>query len=97
MQYKKYVEIVAETETHLIATVWTGPNYYIDLFDRADLNATIEAYAADGEYVTAEKLIGYKSVLEMEYLCRNDDFSQELLDEEIERYKQIIARIVTGE
>lgn len=97
MNCKKYVEIVAETETHLIATVWTGANYYIDCFGKEMIDGQIAWAAESGVHLTAMDVIAHTSVLGMELLCRNEDYSQDLLKEEVERYKQIVARIDADE
>lgn len=97
MDCKKYAEIVAETDTHLIATVWTGANYYIDCFNKETIDGQIAWAEESGVHLTAKDVIERTSVLDMELLCKYEDYSQNLLKEEVERYKQIVARIVAGE
>lgn len=97
MNCKKFVEIAAETETHLIATVWTGANYYIDCFSKEMIDDQIAWAEKSGVHITAKDVIERTSVIEMELLCRHEEYSQELLAEEVERYKQIVARIDAGE
>lgn len=86
MDCKKYVEIVAETETHLIATIWTGANYYIDVFAKDMIEEQIACANENGIYVTNKDIIARTSVLDMDFLCKNEEYSQDILQEEIERY-----------
>ncbi len=80
MDCKKYVEIVKETEKSVIATVWTGANYYIDIFPKADLIDCVEYAACHQVFITREDAIRNYSVSGMLHLCRHEDYSRELLE-----------------
>lgn len=81
MQYEKYPEIVHETDTAYICTIWTGPNYYIGWFKKKELDDYL-AYAAEcGYYVSFEKAIARTHVDDMHFMCRTEDYSDDLLSE----------------
>lgn len=79
MDCKKYVEIVKETEISVIATIWTGANYYIDIFAKADLDDCVAYAAVHQMFITREDAIRNYHVDGMLHLCRHEDFSEELL------------------
>lgn len=81
---EKYVEIVKETERSVIATIRTGANYYIDIFSKADLNDCVEYSACHQVFITREDAIRNYPVDGMLYLCRYEDFSEELLNDVVE-------------
>ncbi|MBP3674049.1 MAG: hypothetical protein J6J18_09505 [Oscillospiraceae bacterium] len=80
MQYEKYVEIVHETEDAYIATIWTGPNYYIGWFPKADLDAYVKYAEECGHYVSLEEAIRRTSVGDMHFMCKTEDYDQDTLD-----------------
>lgn len=81
MDCKKYVEVVKETEKAIVATIWTGANYYIDIFDKSNLDAYI-AYAAEANvHLTYDDAIRSTSVNDMMFLCKHEDFSDDLLND----------------
>lgn len=84
MDCKKYVEIVKETEKSVIATIWTGTNFYIDIFSKADLNDCVEYAACHKVFITREDAIRNYPVDGMLHLCRYEDFSKELLNDAVE-------------
>ena len=89
MQYEKYPEVVHETEDAYIATIWTGPNYYIGWFPKAELEAYAN-YAAEAGYpVTFEEALAQTHVDEMCFMCKTEDFSQEVLDDWIRYFLEI--------
>ena len=79
--YKKIVDIVIETETDYIATIWTGPNYYIDTFSKEDIKAHIEYTKACGVTISVKESIATTSVGDMQFMCKNDEFCEELLQD----------------
>lgn len=80
MQYEKHPEIVHETEDAYICTIWTGPNYYIGWFPKAELDAFI-AYAEEcGHFVTFDQAIARTHVDEMHFMCKSDEYCQEVLE-----------------
>lgn len=92
MQYKKYPEVVHETEDAYIATIWTGPNYYIGWFPKAELEAYAN-YAAEAGYpVTFEEALAQTHVDEMCFMCKTEDYSRELLDEWIQYFLEIDSK-----
>lgn len=85
MQYEKYPEVVHETEDAYICTIWTGPNYYIGYFDKADIDQYI-AYAEEcGVYVSFDDAIRRTHVDDMHFMCRTEDYSDDVLKAWIER------------
>ena len=78
MDYKKSVEIVFENDDVIIATVWTGPNFYIGAFPIAQLDDIIK-----GCNKSMVEIIRNTSVSNMTYLCKYEDYSEELVDEYI--------------
>ncbi len=82
--YKKYVEIVKETERSVIATIWTGANYYIDIFSKKDLDDHVEYAGRYHDFITREDAIRFTHVDDMLWLCTTEDFSEELLNETIQ-------------
>lgn len=86
MQYKKWVDIIKETDKSVIATVWTGPNYYIQIFNKEGLQAALDAtYAYPNGFRSYKDVIASTSVEDMMHLCRYEDYSEELLNKEVER------------
>ncbi len=84
MDCKKYVEIVKETQKSVIATIWTGANYYIDIFPKADLDDCVEYAACHKIFITREDAIRNYPVDGMLHLCRNEDFSKKLLNDMVD-------------
>lgn len=84
MDFEKIVDIVFEDDAGYIATIWTGANYYIDFFPREDIAAYIAYGRESGENVSVEDAIKNHRVNEMQLLCRNDDFTSELLNDQVQ-------------
>lgn len=82
MDYKKYADVVYDDDDIIIATVWTGANYYIDTFDKSELISEIRYLKAEFNISrTIEELIAKTHVSEMQHLCRHEDFSDELVQD----------------
>lgn len=82
MDCKKYADIVFENENIIVATVWTGMNFYISIFNRYELTSKIEYLETEfGIYYTLEEIIAKTHVSEMEHLCRHEDYSNELVED----------------
>lgn len=81
---EKYVEIVKETERSVIATIWTGANYYIDIFPQKNLDHWVECAKQEHHFMTREDVIRNTSVTDMLWLCRTEDFTEDLLNETIQ-------------
>lgn len=80
--WKKYADIVFENGNVIVATVWTGRNFYIDIFDKHELTSKIEYLETEfGIYYTLEEIIAKTHVSEMEYLCRHEDYSNALVQD----------------
>lgn len=78
MEYKKSVEIVFQNDDVIIATVWTGPNFYIGAFPIDWLDDIINHCNT-----SMVEIIRNTSVRNMMYLCKFEDYSEELLNEYI--------------
>lgn len=89
MDYIKYADIIHETEDAYIATIWTGPNYYIGWFPKAELDAEIEYAAECGVSVSLEKAIVRTSVADMHFMCKAEDYSEEVAQAWIEHFLPI--------
>ena len=81
---EKYVEIVKETEKSIIATIWTGANYYIDCFPKESIDYFVKLAEQQHDFITREDAIRTTHVADMLWLCSNEDFSNELLSETIQ-------------
>lgn len=89
--YKKYAEIVFESDNYIIATVWTGPNYYISLFPTEEVSAIIANWKeCTGKSITRENAIESLSVSDMDFLCRHEDYSPEDVQCYVQRLLEII-------
>lgn len=86
MQYNKYPEIVAETDDAYICTIWTGPNYYIGYFKKADLDAYINYAEECGVSVTLDQAIARTHVDDMQFMCRTEDYCDDVLNAWIAYY-----------
>ena len=81
MTYEKYAEIVAETDEVYVATIWTGPNYYIGVWDKASIDDYV-AYMDEGGFpMSHETAIAKTHVSDIRFMCKTEDYSQELLNE----------------
>lgn len=83
-QYEKYVELVKETETAYICTIWTGPYYYIGYFCKQDVDGFMEYAAETGHYVSFENAIARTSVSDMHFMCKTEDYNEDVLQAWIE-------------
>ena len=84
-QYVKYVELVHETETVYICTIWTGPNYYIGYFSKQDVDGFMEYAAEAGHYISFENAIARTSVSDMHFMCKTEDYDDDVLQAWIKR------------
>ncbi len=90
MEYRKCVDIVKATDKSIIATVWTGPNFYIQIFNKEELQAALDyTYAYPNGFRSYKDVIASISVEDMMHLCRYEDYSEELLNEVV---KQLLKR-----
>lgn len=84
MDCEKIVDIVFEDDSGYIATIWTGANYYIDYFPKDEIAAYITYGREIGENINAEDAIRHYRANELQLLCRNDDFTPELLNDQVQ-------------
>lgn len=78
-QFEKYVELVHETETAYICTIWTGPNYYIGYFPKQEVDGFMEYAAEAGHYVSFESAVARTSVSDMQFMCKTEDYNGDVL------------------
>lgn len=78
-QFEKYVELVRETETAYICTIWTGPNYYIGYFPKQEVDGFMEYAAEEGHYISFENAIARTSVSDMHFMCKTEDYDADVL------------------
>ncbi len=89
MECKKIVDIVAEDISDYVATIWTGANYYIDCFSKKAVYAQIEAAYESGISLSVEDVIRSRSVSTMRLMCRNEEFTVELLKEWVQWFLKV--------
>lgn len=84
-QFEKYVDLVRETEEAYICTIWTGPNYYIGYFLKEEVDGFMEYAAKAGHYVSFEHAIARTSVSDMHFMCKTEDYNDDVLQAWINR------------
>lgn len=84
-QYEKYVELVRETESAYICTVWTGPNYYIGYFPKKEVDGFMEYAGETGHHISFERAIARIPVSEMHFMCKTEDYNEAVLHAWINR------------
>ena len=74
MNCEKCVDIVYRDSTTTIATIWTGANYYI-----GDFPTDVLEDEADERILTPAEVIQKTPVDYMTHMCRDEDFTDDLL------------------